>query len=129
MVQSVASGGADPAGTIELGRRKAWEDVKAILSRFERVEFSTRCILADGTTFDFRYALFSVSGSFSLSAELCDDCRCKGPAFLDLAYGFLSQGGSFSPLIVTLLRHASRVVVAIAKIYTWIVVKIGSVTQ
>jgi hypothetical protein len=30
-------------------------------------------------------------------------------------------------LIETLLRHASRVVVAIAKIYTWIVVNIASV--
>lgn len=43
-------GSTDPTGTIELGRRKAWEDVNAILRRFDRFEFSTRCILADGTT-------------------------------------------------------------------------------
>lgn len=43
-------GSTDPTGTIELGRRKAWDEINAILRRFDRFEFSTRCILADGTT-------------------------------------------------------------------------------
>ena len=51
MVQRAASGALIQRETIELGRRKAWEEVNAILRRFDRLEFSTRCILADGTTY------------------------------------------------------------------------------
>jgi hypothetical protein len=44
-------GSTDPTGMIELDRRKAWEDVNAILRRFDRFKFSTRCILEDGKTY------------------------------------------------------------------------------
>jgi len=44
-----ALGSTDPTGTIELGRRKAWEETNAILRRFDRLEFCTRCMLEDVT--------------------------------------------------------------------------------
>ena len=56
-------------------------------------------------------------------------CRTLDPQTLDLVCGFLSSAGSFSSLIETHLRRASRVQVAIAKIHKEIIIDICYIPQ
>lgn len=56
-------------------------------------------------------------------------CRTVDPQTLDLVCGFLSSAGSFSSLIETHLRRASRVQVAIAKIHKEIIIDICYIPQ
>jgi len=44
-------GGTDLTATIELCRCKVWEETNAILRRFDRLEFCTRCTLEDVTAY------------------------------------------------------------------------------